>query len=185
MNKIFALLSLSCLFTLAACQDKMSATAPGKQIQASSTEVATTGKPVAPVLIDYQLGKEIQPGVPLIISITLTPMVDTQQLGMAYTLEGALNSGDPQQQFELGPRRAGEHVQQNITVIPQAEGRFHVYISASIENPSGHGGSRSLGIPVVVGNPPPPTLKPQEGMSTDSHGSPIIETPAREEIIRH
>ena len=186
LKQTFSIGLLACLMALSACQDKPAqTTSNANSAQTPVQGAAYQGKPVAPVNIEYQHAKDIQLGVPLVISISLTPMVDTQQLSLRYTLEGALDSGDPQQQFDFGPRHAGEHVQQNITVIPQAEGRFHVYVFADINNPTGHGGSRSMSIPIVVGNPPPTTLKPQGSMSTDPQGKPIIVTPAQEEIIKH
>ena len=177
---------LSSLFVLSACHDKPAQTASAlktKPTQQLST--AYPGKPEAPVRIDYQLAKDIQPGVPVDIVLSLTPAVDTQNMTLRYALDGALDSGDPQTEFGFGALHAGEQIQQHITVIPQAEGRFRVIVTVQIDNPSGHGGSRSISIPIVVGNPPAATLKPEGKQSTDTKGTPIIETPAKEEIIRH
>jgi hypothetical protein len=186
MKQLFILSLLSSLIALSACQDKVAQTAAASaQTQKDPHTSAYPGKPTAPIRIEYQLGKDIQPGVPLVISISLTPLVDAQQLSLQYTLEGALNSGDPQTQFTFGPTPAGSQVQQNITVIPQTEGRFRVILTAHIDNPSGHGGSRSMSIPIVVGNPPARTLKPAGTQATDPQGNPIIVTPAQEEIIHH
>ncbi|MBI1423922.1 MAG: hypothetical protein GC149_10690 [Gammaproteobacteria bacterium] len=180
----FGLLSSSIWLT--ACHDKPAQTASAPNTESmQQLSTAYPGKPEAPVRIEYQLAKDIQPGVPIDISLSLTPAVDTQSMTLRYALEGALESGDPQTEFAFGALHAGAQVQQHITVIPQAEGRFRVIVSVQIDNPTGHGGSRSISIPIVVGNPPAATLKPEGKPSTDTKGAPIIETPAKEEIIRH
>lgn len=186
--KYFVTLSLlSCLTLLAACQDKVAQTMPRPNKQAALAANTTTypGKPTAPVRISYQLSKDIQLGMPVIVTLSITPMVDARQLSLHYRLEGSLTSGDPQTQFDFGSTPAGTTLQQNITVIPQAEGRHRIIVSIRIDNQAGHTGSRSMSIPIVVGNPPQTTLKPQGTSTTDTQGKPIIVTPAQEEIIQH
>jgi len=187
MKYIFVSSLLVSLFALGACQEKpaQTQTASNQTAQSAKQATASPGKPRAPVRIEYQLSKDIQLGMPVVIHLSITPLIDAQQINLHYHTQGDLTSGDPQPQFSFGPTGARTTVQQDITVIPQAEGRFRVILSVMIASQSGHAGSRSMSIPIVVGNPPPTTLKPQGTMSTDSQGKPIIVTPAQEEIIKH
>jgi hypothetical protein len=185
--KYFITLSLLCSFiVLASCKEKVAQTASTSYKQQTTANTsAYPGKPLAPVRISYQLSKDIQLGVPLVVTLSITPMVDAQHLSLHYKTEGALTSGDPQPQFDFGVTPAGTVLQQNITVIPQAEGQHRVIVSVRIDSQVGHAGSRSMSIPIVVGNPPQTTLKPQGTMATDPQGRPIIVTPAQQEIIKH
>ncbi len=187
MNHFVMISLLSSLTALSGCHEKPihNATTQSTSVQVASQHTAAPGKPRAPVRIEYQLSKDIQLGIPVIIHLSITPLVDAQQINLHYRTEGDLTSGDPQSQFSFGPTPARTTVQQDITVIAQAEGRFRVILSVTIASHSGHAGSRSMSIPIVVGNPPPTTLKPQGTMSTDPQGNPVIVTPAQEEIIKH
>lgn len=185
MRYFHLLIYLSSLILLSACQEKATHSGVANPMPMQNAKAAYPGKPTAPVRINYQLSKTIQPGLPVVVSISITPLVDAQQLSLHYTMEGALTSGDPQPQFNFGPTTANTTLQQDITVIPQAEGSYRIIVSVSIDNPQGHTGSRSMSIPIVVGNPSPTTLKPQGTMDKDAHGKPIIVTPAKEDIIKH
>lgn len=184
----FLMASLICsIFALSACHSKQAQndTVSPKPSETASHGIVSPGKPRAPVRIEYQVSKDLQPGLPVVISLSITPLVDAQHITLHYRTEGDLNSGDPQPQFSFGPTQARTTVQQAITVIPQAEGRYRVIVSVTIASQSGQAGSRSISIPIVVGNPPPASLKPQGTMGTDSQGKPIIVTPAQEQIIKH
>lgn len=171
--------------TLVACQDKVAQTTPAASDKAAVQQPTYPGKPVAPVQISYMLEKNIQLGVPVKITLMITPMVAAQQLSVSYTTEGALTSGDPQPHFEFSNTAAGVAISQVITVIPQAEGNHRVIVSVNVQAEQGRSGSRSMSIPVVLGNVPQGNLKPQGKVTTDQQGKQVIVTPAQEEIIKH
>lgn len=173
--------------TLVACQDKVAHNAtPHAEDKAAAQQTGYPGKPTAPVQISYQLDKNIQLGIPLTITLKITPTVVAQQITVHYTTEGALTSGDPQPHFQFGNTAAGATIEQTITVIPQAEGRHRVIVSVNIQSDHGRSGSRSMSIPVVLGNVPQGNLKPQGAtVTTDPQGKQVIVTPAQEEIIKH
>ena len=172
--------------TLVACQDKVvQNTAPQTNDKAAVQQSAYPGKPTAPVQISYQLEKDIQVGMPFTITLTITPMVAAQQISVSYSMEGALSSGDPQPRFQFSHTAAGTPLEQKITVIPQAEGHHRVIVSVNIQSDHGRSGSRSMSIPVVLGNVPQGKPKPQGTVTTDQEGKQVIVTPAQEEIIKH
>lgn len=187
MIRILRVGMLCSLVTLPACQEKLAQGDVAKPKAAQSTNQGTPspGKPRAPVHVEYQVSKNIQPGIAVVIRLRITPLVDAQQINLHYRTEGALTSGDPQPQYSFGPTPARTTVQRDITVIPQAQGRYRVIVSIDIASQGGHAGNRSMSIPIVAGNPPPASVKPQGTKSTDSQGKPVIVTPAQEEIIRH
>jgi hypothetical protein len=175
------------MMILVGCQDKVTqqATTVNKSSR-EHTQTAYPGKPTAPVQIEYQLDKAIQLGVPLMITLDITPTVAARQLTLSYATRGALTAGDAQTRFDLGSAAAGTHLQQTITVTPQAEGRHRVIVTVTIASTGGHSGSRSMSIPIVLGNVPPGDLKPQGvNMDSDAQGKPIIVSPAQEEVIKH
>ena len=178
---------LAGLMMLAACHDKP------VQEQATQTKAMTRpdqgmvslGKPMAPVRTEYKLTKDIQVGIPVVISLSISPTIDADQITLRYRTSDGLISGDSQQVFQFGSTSANTTLHQDITVIPQSEGRFRVILSVMIANPHGHAGSRSMRIPIVVGNPPPAITKPESKINKDTQGHDIEVTPAQEEIIRH
>ena len=186
MNSIATLGLLLSVTLLVACQDKVAQTNPETQKPAlAQTSTDYPGKPTAPVRIGYQLSKNIQLGLPLVVSLSITPLVNAQHISLHYQIEGAMTSGDPQTQFDFGNTPAGTTLQQDINVIPQAEGSHRIIVTVRIEADGGHSGSRSMSIPIVLGNPAQTTLKPQGTTSTDPQGKPIIVMPAQEEVIKH
>lgn len=187
-NKLFITTCfLAGLLALSGCHDK-----PVQQTSAQDTKIsrpgvngASPGKPLPPIRIDYHVAKDIQPGIPFIISLSVTPMVDAQQVQLHYRTPAGLESGDPQTNFSFGPTPAGTTLHQDITVIAPSEGRFRVILSVVIASQRGHAGSHSMSIPFVVGNPPPLTLKPEGKIDKDAQGQAIEVTPAQEEVIKH
>jgi hypothetical protein len=183
--KYFLILSLlGSLLTLSACQDKAAPSEAPLPKPAGKTG-NNPGKPMAPVHITYRLSKDIQAGAPVVISLSLTPLVAAQQLSLRYTTEGALTTGDASPQFSFGATPAGTPLQQAIHVIPAADGRYRVIVAVTITSQTGQTSSRSLSIPIVVGQPRQTTLKPQGTVNTDAQGRPIIVLPAQEEVIHH
>lgn len=176
---------LCCLLTLGACHEKVAQGDAFAAKQTSKTAANYSGKPMAPVHINYQLNKDIQAGSAIVISLSMTPLIAVQQLSLHYATEGTLTAGDTPSDFTFGPAAAGATLQQDIRVIPAADGRNRVIVSVQITSQTGNVSSRSLSIPIVVGNPAPTTLKPQGTLNTDSQGRPIIVMPAQEEVIRH
>lgn len=175
------------LMALAACHDK-----PTQQVAAQDVprihpgeQGASPGKPLPPIMINYHVAKDIQVAIPFVISIDVTPMVDAQQILLRYRTTPGIDSSDPQQNFTFGATAANTTLHQDITVTAQSEGRYRVILTVIIASQHGHGGGRSISIPLVVGNPPAAVLKPEGKISKDVQGHEIEVTPAQEEIIRH
>lgn len=186
MNYIITLGLLLGVSLLVACQDKVAqTTSDTHKPSLAQTRTDYPGKPTAPMRIDYKLSKNIQLGLPVVVSLSITPLVDAQHISLNYQIEGALTSGDPQTQFDFGSTPAGTTLQQDINVIPQAEGRHRVIVTIRIDSDGGRSSSRSMSIPIALGSPPQTTLKPKGTTSADQQGKPIIVTPAQEEIIKH
>jgi len=186
-NYFIAFCLLTSLSILGGCHDRPAHNANSQvtPITQPGQGAASPGKPQPPIRIEYQLSKDIQVGVPTVIHLSLTPMVDAKQVLLRYRAPTGIDSGDPQMTFTFGPTQAATPIQQDITVIPQSEGRFRIIISVMIASQHGGAGSRSMSIPLVVGNPPPVSLKPAGKISKDAQGQAIEVTPAQEQIIQH
>jgi len=187
-TKIFITICfLAGLMTLVACHDKpmQKAATQDTSLTRPGQNGASPGKPLPPIQVNYQVAKDIQVGIPFVISLSVTPMVDAQQIQLHYRTPTGIDSGDPQQSYTFGATPANTTLNQDITVIPQSEGRFRLIVSVMIASKYGHAGSRSMSIPIVVGNPPPAIAKPEGKINKDAQGHDIEVTPAQEEIIRH
>jgi hypothetical protein len=144
------------------------------------------GKPSAPIMASYQLVDVLQIGVPSTVRVDASPTIPAQRITLHYTLEGALESGDPQPHFEYGATDKGDSLSQNITIIPLGEGRHRVIVTIAITDNNGQTDSLSFAIPIVLGNYRQGYPLPNRATAgKDSEGNPIIVLPVQQEIIKH
>ena len=144
---------------------------------ADSFAAASPGKTGAPVDIRYEVvGKPIV-GVP--VSINLQIHSRAGPLNVVYSIDdaSALQFQDGQVE-RLEVIDAGAGSAQQLTVVPQREGR--VYVNVSAEVPAEMGTLiRSIAIPIRVGNAPKETT-PNGSLVEGPDGEKVISLPANE-----
>jgi hypothetical protein len=148
------LLINSSLLVLALCMSGCDNTATFNTQDKTKTNItrAYSGKPVAPVQLEYQVLGEPQSGVPLSISLTITPAVAANTVSINLYTSSELIIVDGTSILELNNLAAGQAVTRNIRVIPQADGRHHLRINTYIDSASGRSGTRSFSISFTAGN---------------------------------
>ena len=202
MNRIvcsrFTLLALSG-FALAACQggsDDVAGSgssgpattvhskpaASADQPAASANKASKSpGKPSAPINIDYEIMGVPVVGIPLSINVKISSRLD-QPIRVNYRINDStsLMFSDAQSEtVSLLPDGDEAYSAEQVTVIPQREGRLFLNVSAEIETDIGMM-ARVMAIPIQVGNlRPTPQVNGQ--LTTGEDGEALISMPAKEE----
>ena len=189
---VLVLLLLSGALT-AACQESQEETGettagnaaavagkPTPSIDAGSVSVSP-GKPTAPVSIHYTVIGTAVVGQPLSVNL----QVSSSQPDLPVTLEYRSNDSSAMvfpesqaQRIEMGaPADDGPRMQQ-VTVIPQREGRVYLNVSAAVETENGTM-FRSVAVPIQVGpGVSPPAVNGE--IEVTPEGETVISLPAKE-----
>ena len=111
-----------------------------------------TGKPHAPINMRYKTRtkKSIKVGELLLYKIYFSASIDADELQVRYKTTSALLIQNPNQQIAFGSQRKAQNNLVELEVIPQQEGLFYIYLSATL-HVDGQQQSRSFAIPVQVG----------------------------------
>ena len=171
------------MFSLAGCSDEsgskatVSAARPAPAVE--STTATSPGKPSAPITIEYEiLGKPIV-GLPVAINITVRATRDLGPVVVSYSINDASALLFQDGQIErMEVRDFSELDMQQVTVIPQREGRLYINVSAEVQTP---GGSmiKSMAIPIRVGSAP--VLRQINGeLKEGPDGETVISMPAQQ-----
>ncbi len=185
-----------CGFGLAACPSGSDDVA-GAGSETSSTKTATAahskpappvdaprrspGKPAAPINIDYEIMGTPIVGIPLSINVKVSSTLD-QPIRLNYRIIDAtsLMFSDAQaQRVSLVPIGDEAFSTEQVTVIPQREGRLFLNVSAEIETEVGMM-ARVMAIPIQVGSLRP-TPQVNGELITGDDGEALISMPAKEE----
>ena len=175
------LLSVIAAFSIAACGDELAGTGVTvKPTPAVANGGSTSsGKPSAPISIDYEvLGKPIV-GLPVAINVRVSAALDAGPVVVQYSINDAsalLFQEGQVQRLEITDH-SDVSVQQ-VTVVPQREGRLYINVSAEVQTP---GGSmiKSMAIPIQVGSTPQqPQINGELKQGPD--GETVISMPAQE-----
>ncbi len=195
MNRLFfarfSLLAF-CGFAMAACQNDDDA-AGGGETTVAATAVhskpamptdnpkTSPGKPSAPINIDYEiLGKPVV-GIPLSINVKVSSALD-QPIRMNYRINDSTSLMFPDAQSKsvsLVPTGKDAYSAEQVTVIPQREGRLFLNVSAEIETDVGMM-AKVMAIPIQVGSQRP-TPRVNGELTTGEDGEALISMPAKEE----
>lgn len=178
------------LATLAACGDASDSEAT-QQVTApvaASDKTATSapvsqspGKPSAPINFRYEVQGTPIVGQPLSIDVFVTSSVTDAPINLYYRVNDASSMMFPASQalraeFKVAP--GDEPRVQQITVIPQREGRLYLNVSAEIETARGTM-LKTTSIPVQVGSAPP-ELKTDGELIETGEGETVISLPAKQ-----
>jgi len=169
MKRIMNCKSLTLLiFTLAlmACgSDQETLTDSGektatKPVAAAEKSVAeaemSPGKITAPISIDYSIIGTPIVGQPVSINLQISSPLSDRTITVYYRVNEAGSLTFPESQLEtitLLPLAEVTSRGQQVTVVPQREGRIYLVVSAEVETDGGTM-MRSMSIPIQVGNAP-------------------------------
>jgi len=186
MNKLNTAILLT-VFSLSmiACQAEAppaavdSIAATGAVENSAPTESSAGGqvisKPGAPVEIDYEVIGTPIVGVPVSINVVVTSSAGPLQVHYSINDQSALLFQDGQvERLEIVDPSAGSL--QQLTVVPQREGRLYVNVSAEVPAPMGTM-IRSLAIPIKVGRAPA-SLPVNGEVKLGPDGEAIVSMPA-------
>ena len=158
--------------------------APGPAAEGASSSSdmsASAGKPSAPVTIDYTVIGTPVVGQPVNINLEVSSSLGSRPVTLSYRINDARNLVFPQAQPQrvalAAPPDTGRAAQQ-VTVIPQREGRLYLNVSAEVETDEGMM-LKSMAIPIQVGSAPPQQETNGE-LQEGADGETVISMPAEE-----
>ena len=179
-NKFTGLvIAVGALAFLTACGDSNKESAAQQPVAAVSvkpTASSSPGKPSAPINFRYEvLGTPIV-GQPVSINVFVTSSVTDAPITLLYRVNDASSMLFPEPQAlraEFTMAAPGDEPRsQQITVVPQREGRLYLNVSAEIATADGTM-LKSTSIPIQVGSAPP---------ELEINGE-LVETPEGETVI--
>lgn len=148
---------------------------------ASAPIQASAGKPSAPVTIDYTVIGTPVIGQPVNINLEVTSSLGRRPVTLNYRINDARNlafaQAQPQRVALAAPADTGRAAQQ-VTVIPQREGRLYLNVSAEVETDEGML-MKSMAIPIQVGKAPQQRGTNGE-LREQANGEAVISMPAEE-----
>ena len=185
------LLLTFCGLALAACggnaadsasseTDAAAGTVHSKPKSAGEPRVAG-GRPSAPINLDYEIMGTPVVGLPLSINLKASSSLD-QPIRVNYRINDttSLRFSDVQAEtVSLVPIGDGAFSAEQVTVIPQREGRLFLNVSAEIDSEIGRM-AKVMAIPIQVGSMRP-TPQNNGELTTDEQGEALISMPAQED----
>lgn len=151
--------------SLTACQDRQDADT-GQAADDTPDVVADRKKPAplpaspgklsAPISIDYSIMGNPVVGQPVGVNIQVSSPLNDRPITVRYRVHETGSMSFPESQAEsteLLPLADAELRTQQVTVVPQREGRLYLVVSAEIETDSG-AMMKSMSIPIQVGRAP-------------------------------
>lgn len=181
---VFAALTLT-LGCLTACQGSNEPTAAeqpaavaGKPTPViADSNSPSPGKPTAPIDISYEVIGNAIIGSPVSINIVVTS--DRGPVSVEYSItDGSALMFQPGQVERLEIIDPSSGSVQQLSVVPQREGRVYINVSAEIETPDGLA-IRSMAIPIKVGTAPEKATINGE-LVEGPDGETVISMPAQE-----
>jgi hypothetical protein len=141
---------------------------------------SSPGKPTAPITIDYEVIGTPVVGQPVSINLDVKSSVADTPVTLSYRINDASSLAFPEAQprrLPLGTLGGGaQHASQQVTVVPQREGRAYLNVSAEVETADGTL-LKSIAIPIQVGTTPGGRQANGE-VVRDAEGEPVISLPA-------
>ena len=138
------------------------------------------GKPHAPIELKFILPKGIAVGETMSLDLTVEAGRDADDLLVTLRADDGLLLLNNQQQFAFGQQRTGQQSEIKVTVMPEKEGLYYIYLSARLVLGADQQ-SRSFVIPVKVGNVDiRKSLKPAGVLQQEEGEAGIVSMPAVE-----
>jgi hypothetical protein len=139
------------------------------------------GKPSAPINIDYEIMGTPVIGVPLSINVKVSSALD-QAITVNYRIidtTSLMFTHAQSERVSLVPEGDETFSAEQVTVIPQREGRLFLNVSAEIETELGMM-AKVMAIPIQVGSFRP-TPQVNGELITGDEGEALLSMPAKEE----
>jgi len=179
-----ALTLLAC-GVLAACKDDVPSAvdadttlandAPDAGAVSGSDYDGTVAKPGAPFSVSYKIIGTPIVGSPVTIDLLVTSTLGPEPVTVSYRINDTsammFHEAQPAQ-VRLAPVADEEFIKQQVTVIPQREGRLYLNVGASVETESGSMSSM-MAIPIQVGS---------GGRKLEEHGE--VQVDENDEAVR-
>ena len=128
--------------------------APTVGAKPESSYDGTIAKPGAPFSVSYKVIGTPIVGSPVTIDLLVTSALGPRPVTVSYRINDAsammFHEAQPLA-VELSPAANQEFVTQQVTVIPQREGRLYLNVAASVETENGSMSSM-MAIPIQVGS---------------------------------
>lgn len=138
---------------------------------------ASPGKPQAPISMSYEIVGNPIVGNPVLVNVSVHSAEGPVNVHYSITDRSALMFQDGQvERLEIADPSSG--AVQQLSVIPQREGRLYVNVSAEVQTPGG-AMIRSMAIPIKVGAAPADAQGP-ENVVEGPDGEAVISMPAKE-----
>jgi len=177
-------------FGLVACQGDDAAPVSGsekttvvhsKPAALADQQRSSPGKPSAPINIDYEILGTPVVGIPLSINVKVSSELE-EPITVNYRINDSTSLMFPEAQSErVSLVRVGDQSfsAEQLTVIPQREGRLFLNVSAEIETEMGMM-AKVMAIPIQVGSL---RAAPQTNgeLTSGEDGEALISMPAKEE----
>ena len=155
----------------------------GATLSADEKARIATDMPVSPggpVKISHKLVGTPVVGQPLLIDLSLESRGSARPMVVDYRINDATALAFPEQQLARAtilPDSGSAVSTQQVTVIPQREGRLYLNVSVSVESEMGTS-STVMAIPIQVGEGPR-SFEQNGTLTTDADGNPIRTLPAQ------
>jgi hypothetical protein len=156
--------------------------APVSRAAPEAVEAQTSaGKPSAPISIDYAIIGTPVVGQPVSINLEVSSSLRNRAVTLNYRINDARNLTFPEAQAQrvaLAAFGDNDRVSQQVTVVPQREGRLYLNVYAEVDTEEGTL-LKSVAIPIQVGRAPrQPEASGEPRQSPD--GETVISLPAEE-----
>jgi hypothetical protein len=163
----------------AATQQKSAPASASDQPATAMPSGSSPGKPSAPINFRYAVQGTPVVGQPVAINIFVTSSVTDAPINLYYRVNDASSMSFPASQalrteFTVAP--GDQPRAQQITVIPQREGRLYLNVSAEIETATGTM-LKTTSIPIQVGSAPP-ELETNGALIETEEGETVLSMPA-------
>lgn len=183
-SKLF--LSLIAAAAVAACSDEAAVTAESATVEKTPRDAealapkvqpgydATVGKPGSPFRVSYDVVGTPIVGSPVTVNLRVTSTLGSQPVSVNYRISdaSAMTFHDAQPlRVEVAPAANQDFVTQQVTIIPQREGRLYLNVATAVDTADG---SRSsvVAIPIQVGGGTR-TIEEQGEVQLDEDGEAI------------
>ncbi len=143
--------------------------------KSAAASARSPGKPSAPVSMNYEIIGQPVVGRPVLINVTVN--ADTGPVDVYYSIaDSSAVTFQPGQVERLRIMETSRGARQQLSVIPQREGRVFVNVSAEVQTPDGIK-VRSMAIPIKVGKlPDEPSINGE--LKEGPEGETVISMPA-------
>lgn len=142
---------------------------------------SSPGKPTAPVSIHYTVIGTAVVGVPVSVNLQVSSSQPDRPVTLEYRSNDSSAMVFPEsqaQRIEMGAADNEAPRMQQVTIIPQREGRLYLNVSAAVETENGTM-FRSVAVPIQVGPGVSPPAANGE-IQVTPEGEAVISLPAKE-----